>query len=91
MLDLKIRDRDLMQILSLLYLETNSFLVAMAHFKVSGVVPAAQKPELNQGGLATVSQNSLPETCFGRVKILNIFDKLDNLMRSALNLKDILA
>lgn len=58
----KIRDRELMQILFQLYLETDSFLVAMAQLKGSGVVPAVEKPEFNQGGPAAANQNSFPET-----------------------------
>ena len=51
-----------MQILFQLYLETDSFLVAMTQFKGSGVVPAVEKPEFNQGSPAAANQNSFPET-----------------------------
>ena len=68
-----------MEILVQLHWKTNSFLVAVVQFKGSRVVPAAEKPEFNQGGLAAANQNPFLERCSCRVKFLNHFDKLDNL------------
>ena len=71
-----------MEILVQLHLKTNSFLVAMVQFKGSRVVPAAEKPEFNQGGLAAANQNPFLERCSCRLKFLNNFDKLDNLTQN---------
>ena len=70
---------ELMEILVQLHWKTNSFLVAVVPFKGSRVVPAAEKPEFNQGGLAAANQNLFLERCSCRVKFLNHFDKLENL------------
>ena len=51
----------------------------MVQFKGARVVPAAEKPEFNQGGLAAANQNLFLERWSRRVKFLNHFDKLDNL------------